>query len=249
MRIGVGIRTDGGNGRRRGGGAVDPFAAYYGTGPGQMSFDLPLHDTSYMTMDGSGYVSAVQHIGGGGAFFDVSAAAGQQPQWDGASGLIFDGVDDFFSFANAPDLNGVHFIAAAKRIGVDTGNIATPLRIFNQTGDITARAQFTTTGINHYPGAFSWPLNEWAIIESRLSENTHTMWYNGGVIGTMAVTQVATPVNHLGRGSHESLYRFPGALGRMVAVVTDTGFSKDSPEPAVLAARDWLATKYGITLP
>lgn len=217
---------------------ADPLAQYHGIGPGQIPFDLPLHDPAQMALGPDNSVSMVRNAGGAGAAFDATAALGQRPVWNG-SRLVFDGVDDFFSFSAPPDLNGAHLVAAVRRVGTDSqviaGGSGANIWVYPiNNGD--ARIRFTAPGISHYPLQFGWPEGVWVTFQHRLSEGHSTLWVNGDLISSIAVTQSAAPVYYLGRGGHASLYRWRGSMARMVAVTTAPGHSKDAPEPAVAAA-------------
>lgn len=246
----------------RGGGVVpppaDPLAQYYGMGEGQVNFDQPLHDPARMTLDASNYVSGVQHAGGAGAYFDASASGTARPLYSAAEGgLIFDGTDDLLTFANAADLIGVHCLIPVKLLSWDRydqfgGSASSDLTVDYNAA--TSTVSFLCGGgsgsiLNNRKAPFiTYTMGQWCLVEIRATPTTTALAVNKSAnLGTGDST---TPYlfGRLGYGSIAGrASNF--AVGRSVGVICAAGATWASPEPAVLAARQWLAQRYGITLP
>lgn len=236
---------------------ADPLAQYYGVGPGQITFDMPLHDSARMTLDGSNYVSAVQHAGGAGAYFNASASGSARPRYSAAEGgLIFDGNDDLLTFANAADLIGVHCLIPVKLLswvayGQFGGSTSSELTVGeNPAGGTVSFSCGGGSGsilLNHRSPSVPYTMGQWCLVEIRATSTTTALAVNKTAkLGTGNST---TPYlfGRLGYGS--MLSRASNfVVGRSVGVICAEGATWASPEPAVLAARQWLAQKYGVTL-
>lgn len=235
----------------------DPIAPYYGTGPGHVSFDQPFHDPSRMTLDASNYVSAVQHPGGTGAYFNASASGTARPLYSAAEGgLIFDGTDDLLTFANAADLIGVHCLIPVRLLSWVAndqfgGSSNSDLTInYNAAGGTVSFTCGGGTGSilrNKTSPSVSYSLGQWCLVEIRATSTTTALAVNK--TANLGTGNSTTPylLGRLGYGSIAGrASNF--VVGRSVGVICAAGATWASPEPAVLAARQWLAQRYGITL-
>lgn len=238
---------------------ADPLAPYYGVAPGQVNFDLPLHDPARMTMDASNYVSAVQHSGGAGAYFNATSSGSNRPQWiDGA--LRFSG-NQFLFLANAADMLDMHLIAAVRAdatasnkyrsiaggsvgsapffyCGVDATNQTLEPRLYTQS----------TNNLISSPVVSVADATAWHIMECRWTDgNIHL--YLDGVLLVSAAPNFSAGFQIPRIGGETSYATFPawsGEIGRVVGV--NKAGTATNLEPAVLAARQWLAQHYGVTL-
>lgn len=237
---------------------ADPLAQYYGMGEGQVSFDQPFHDQSRMTLDASNYVSAVQHPGGAGAYFNASASGSARPLYSAAEGgLIFDGTDDLLTFANAADLIGVHCLIPVKLLSWNQydqfgGSASSDLTVDYNAA--TSTVSFLCGGgsgsilNNRRSASVPYAMGQWCLVEIRATSTTTALAVNKTAnLGTGSST---TPYlfGRLGYGSIAGRAAH-FVVGRSVGVICAAGATWASPEPAVLAARQWLAQRYGITLP
>ena len=225
----------------------DPLVQYYGVGPGQVPMDLRLDAAAKTTLT-NGRVTGVANDGGAGATFNATAAEAYAPD-PIPGGASFNGsTRRELVLANEANLIGVHLIFAAfpRTAGDQKFLTGTGSNVSFQGGNsvrfeplYTNRPQF---GIA--PAA----LGGWGVFEFRLMDNELTFWSNGVRQPSAAFTPANYRARILGRGSWTDKFFFDGVLGRCVSVVCAAGYTATSPEPAVLAARQRLAQRYGITL-
>lgn len=231
---------------------ADPLAQYYGIGPGQLPMDLRFDAPAKMTVS-NGRVTSVANDGGAGAAFNASATEETAPTWDDAAQLVRFASPRAMVMAQDANMSGVHALMAlrlpASPVSQNTNlfmNAASTIGIQIFVPTAGPRLRFLAPGFVHYPGSAPSTLyGTWVIAEYRWADGAGTLIINGAVHGTQSGTVTDAPVNRV-RGPYST--NGTSALGRCISVVCASGYTAASPEPAVLAARQWLAQRYGVTL-
>ncbi|MDO5606017.1 MAG: hypothetical protein Q4G25_12735 [Paracoccus sp. (in: a-proteobacteria)] len=222
-----------------------PLGAYAGVGPGQIPMDLRFWEASDRTMSGS-TITALTNRGGAGAAFNLSGADG--PVLDDGAARFAGGKA--LGFSVTPDIDGVHFLIAIKPTvtGANTNKFVAP-GISNGGVYYTERS-LTILDWRYYFGGsgptvrINTPLDAWHIGEVRITDGEAALIWDGSVRHTVAETRTGLSIT--GLGSPASL--FQGYIGGLISVICAPGRSAAMPEPAVLLARQVLASKYGVSL-
>lgn len=231
---------------------VGPLAQYYGVGPGQIPMDLRFDAPAKMTVS-NGRVTAVANDGGAGAAFNASAAEASAPTWDAAAQLVRFASPQAMALAQDANMAGVHALMALR---LPASTVSQTTNLFMNAASTAGiqmfvpisgpRLRFLAPGFTHYPGSAPAALyGTWVLAEYRWADGAGTLIINGAVHSTQAGTVTDAPVNRV-RGPYTT--NGTSALGRCISIVCAAGHTATSPEPAVLAARQWLAERYGITL-
>lgn len=214
-----------------------------------LRFDAP----AKMTVS-NGRVTAVANDGGAGAAFNASAPEASAPTWDAAAQLVRFASPQEVTLAQDANMAGVHALMALR---LPVQSVSQNTNLFMSAASAVGiqifvpaagpRLRFLASGFTHYPGGAPAALyGSWVIAEYRWVDGAGTFIINGAVHGTQAGTVTDTLVNKV-RGPYST--DGTGALGRCISVVCAPGYTAASPEPAVVAARQSLAQRYGITLP
>lgn len=205
---------------------VPVIADFYGaSAPGDVVQDLRFDDTGVAAGDP---VSAVRNDGGAGAWFSLSAVAGEEPT-AGVSRIGFDDQYDRMSFANAADLNGVHiFIPIRPRTASGSNRFprllshsaSSNLFLLNLVDGAVGTRAASGPLANVTLSVGSFPLGVWHLLEVRYAGGALQIFRHGALVASQTGLQQATFPLDIIAGNVGNLW-LNGEVGRTVAMIAN----------------------------
>lgn len=225
---------------------VPSLSDYYGTGPGQIPIHVDMLEAgSYTTgVDGADtVVTGLTNLGGTGAYHSLAAdGVTTAPRLDN-SAMLFR-VGDLLRMAHEAQLDGVHALlevnltnpginetqAMLSHSGASAG-VGGEIQYMRQNTSSRLRIQNLATSQAIYAAASF--VGAWRVLEIRyIADGTVYFAVDGTSYGPFSLFQGGDLyINMLGATMRNQ------KIGSMVSVITDSGYSMASPEPAVLLAR------------
>lgn len=226
---------------------VPSLSDYYGTGPGQIPIHVDMLEAgSYTTgVDGADtVVTGLTNLGGTGAYHSMAAdGVTTAPRLDN-SAMLFR-VGDLLRMAHEAQLDGVHALLEVNLTNPGVNETQSMLSHFGASAGVGGSIQYQRQNANQrlriqnlstsqaiYATANSM-IGAWRVLELRYTlDGTVYFAVDGTAYGPLTLPSGGDLyVNMLGATMRNQ------KIGSMVSVITDSGYSMASPEPAVLLAR------------
>lgn len=228
---------------------VPSLADYYGTGPGQIPIHADmLEPGGYTTGDDGGVavVTGLTNLGGTGVYHSLAAdGVTTAPRLDDDAMLFR--VGDLMRMAHEAQLDGVHALLEVNLTNPGVNETQSMLSHSGASAGVGGEIQYMRLNANHrlriqnlsttqavYATASF--VGAWRVLEIRyLADGTVYFAVDGTAYGPLTLSSGGDIyVNMIGATMRNQ------KIGSMISVITDSGYSMASPEPAVLMAREKL---------
>lgn len=217
---------------------------FYGVGPGQIA----VHYAADTVTPSGGPARSFQNKGGAGAHFDATVVG--DPMVISNDAVVSSQTAGYASLANPAEVVGVHLLMALSPNQFTGSNqiLGSPSSVIRQANGaggwrLNIWHNPGTGGITFSSTIFSPNVEGFVLCEVRLTTTDVTFIINGVAGGTWPHPYLTFLIDQLARGGTGS-DRFKGLVGDVLGVTLGAGDAA-----AILAARTYLADKYGISLP
>lgn len=230
-----------------GGAAAAPFAAYYGTGLGQ----IPLHLDPARAVVSGGVVTSIPNAGGAGAAFNATPSGSVTIS---GGRLVATSTSDYLSLANLADLVGTRFFIVARMTNDESTSVTFAGRSDGALANQRVNLRWQTNGMAYsiWDGAaFQTPVVSnttdrlgaaTRLIEVGIAGNIR-FWIDGVLKDTDANPFSQFLINRL-LGGHNPPF-FTGQVADILSMITDGSAAMDA---RAVQIRQLLAAKHGLTV-
>lgn len=228
--------------------AVDPLAALYGTGLGQISLHILASDAA---TDASGNVLSVPNRGGAGAAHNVVAGGAAIAKTGNT--MLMPETSAWLDMTSALDMEGTHLM-------IVSGQESSRWRVLTSSSSgymqfsrgMTGRRLRLYSGANYHEsrGSYSASGHDTSLnlYQIEKAAGRVTLWVNGTLISDDPVNAAVTgpyPITRWFANQAPSADDWIGPVGEIAGVVTD---GTATAAPAIDALRSSMQSKYSLTL-